>query len=235
MMKILVTLGVMSVILNSCAVMQKTAKKNLYDGFYSKKSHSEKSRVYVDIVDENIRIHPTRQNNNREIDTTKACEVFFSELNAETKNDFTLSQNSFDVDFLTIPFKLRFEEKDVPTQLNTNLNGAVYLGFRRDVYKIEYNTTPLKSALRNTIHFGYSIGLFMGFGNTFMSPTNTNNMLQQEYDGIVLSKGVAGIVGINNFTVGLTLGFDNLLDRNKSIWIYEGKPWLGLAFGLNLN
>ncbi|MGL6268762.1 MAG: hypothetical protein ACRC2O_12600 [Chitinophagaceae bacterium] len=76
---------------------------------------------------------------------------------------------------------------------------------------------------------------FTGLGNTFMSPTNTNNTLLQEYDGIVWSKGLAGILAINNFTVGLALGFDYLVDKNRSIWIYQNKPWLGLAFGLNLN
>ena len=84
-------------------------------------------------------------------------------------------------------------------------------------------------------HFGFSFGVFTGFGNTFMSPTNTNNILQQEYDGIVWSKGVAGILAVNNFTLGLAFGFDNLLDKNHSNWNYKNKPWVGLAFGLNLN
>lgn len=49
------------------------------------------------------------------------------------------------------------------------------------------------------------------------------------------SKGIAGIVAINGFTVGLTFGFDKLLDKNRTVWIYEEKPWFGLAVGLNLN
>lgn len=59
------------------------------------------------------------------------------------------------------------------------------------------------------------MGVFSGLGNTFMSPTNTNNILQQEYDGIILSKGLAGIFAFNNITAGLAFGFDNLLDKNK--------------------
>lgn len=68
-----------------------------------------------------------------------------------------------------------------------------------------------------------------------MTPTTTTNFISTEYDGIVWPKGVAGIIAVNNFTVGVSLGFDNLLDRNKQFWIYESKPWFGLAFGLNLN
>lgn len=68
-----------------------------------------------------------------------------------------------------------------------------------------------------------------------MSPTNTGGRLPDEYDGIVWSKGVATIFAVNNFTLGLAFGFDNLLDENRRIWLYESKPWAGLTFGLNLN
>ncbi len=192
--------------------------------------------MYVHILEEAIYLYPTvKQNRVCIIDTTRPSEVYLPNLQTGKKNDFKLSQTSFDVDFFTIPLKLRLAEKDVPPQLNANINGAVYVGYRRDSYKINYRTNPLKMNIRKTDHFGYSLGFFTGFGNTFMSPTNTNNVLQQEYDGIVWGKGIAGIIGINNFTIGLTLGFDNLLDKNKSIWIYENRPWFGLAFGLNLN
>ncbi|GAB3813836.1 hypothetical protein GCM10028895_06320 [Pontibacter rugosus] len=56
-----------------------------------------------------------------------------------------------------------------------------------------------------------------------------------EYEGVVLLKGVAGIIGINNFSLGLTIGIDHLFDKNRDDWIYQHKPWVGLAFGLNLN
>lgn len=84
-------------------------------------------------------------------------------------------------------------------------------------------------------HLGFSFGAFTGLGGTFMSPTNTDNMLQQEYDGLVWSKGIAAIFGINDFTVGLACGFDQLMDKNGPKWIYNHKPYLALTFGLNLN
>jgi hypothetical protein len=223
-------------VFSSCTLFRKTAKQELSDGLYTKKSSSAKARVYVNVSDDAIYLYPTiKQNNACAIDTLRVSEVYLPKVQTIEKIDFKLSQSSFDVDFFTIPFKLRFAEKAVPPQLNANINGAVYMGYRRDIYKINYRTNLLKTNIRKTNHFGYSLGFFTGFGNTFMSPTNTNNVLQQEYDGIVWGKGIAGIIGINNFTIGLTLGFDNLLDKNKSIWIYESRPWLGLAFGLNLN
>lgn len=68
-----------------------------------------------------------------------------------------------------------------------------------------------------------------------VSPTTTNDQTEHEYDGIVWTKGVAGIFAINTFTIGVSLGFDNLLDQNRTVWIYESKPWIGFTFGLNLN
>jgi hypothetical protein len=78
------------------------------------------------------------------------------------------------------------------------------------------------------------VGLFAGIGITAMNPTVTNNQIDQEYDGIVFQKGVAGFVGMRRITLGLSLGFDNLLDANKHLWAYQQKPWIGLMLGINL-
>lgn len=227
---------IMILVCSSCQIFKGTAKKSLSDGFYTEKSNAETQKIYVDVDLDTIHMYPTSYVGKKiEIDTSKANRLYLPELETTENIKFNLRQNSFDIDFLTIPLKLRFAEGDVPPQLNTNLNGAVFFGYRTDIYKINYRHNPLHIAERHINHFGYSVGLFAGLGNTFMSPTNTLNAIDQEYDGIILSKGIAGIIGINNFTIGLSLGIDNLLDKNKKDWIYENKPWVGLAFGLNLN
>jgi hypothetical protein len=43
------------------------------------------------------------------------------------------------------------------------------------------------------------------------------------------------MLGVNNLTVGLGVGWDALTDRDKDIWTYQNKPWFGLTVGLNLN
>ena len=233
-----VVLSVMAccILLTNCGVLQKSPKKELNDGFYTQRIDHQKKQVYIDIVEDNLRIHAAKKVNRKLVlDTTINRIVFPKEMNALYDETASFNKVSFDIDFFTIPLKLRPGQKNVPTQLNANLNGAVYLGFRTDKYVLSYNPSPLGKSNRDINHFGFSIGAFTGLGNTFMSPTNTDNVLQQEYDGIVWSKGLAGIFAINRFTVGLAFGFDNLLDKNKSIWIYESKPWLGLALGLNLN
>lgn len=225
-----------SMLLTGCGVFQKSAKKELNDGFYTQRIDHQKKRVYIDLAEDNLRIHATQKINRQLIiDTTVKTLIFPKETKGISEQTTSFNKASFDVDVFTIPLKLRPAQKSVPAQLNANLNGAVYLGFRTDKYVVNYTPSPLRKSTRHINHFGFSIGAFTGLGNTFLSPTNTDSILQQEYDGIVWNKGLAVIFAINHFTVGLALGFDNLLDKNKSIWIYESKPWLGLALGLNLN
>ncbi len=236
MRKVLPQFFIIGLLVSGCSIIQKTPRNELSNGIYTKKAPTYKSKVYVDLVDENIRIYPIAEGEEQQIDAADTCFVYLMELNTVEKIDFSLYQSSVDVDFLTIPLKFRKPTKGVPPQLNTNVNGAIYLGHRTDIFKINYKLNPLlRKATRNINHFGYSLGIFTGLGNTFMSPTNTNFLLDQEYDGVIWSKGVAAIVGINNFTVGLAGGLDRLLDKNRTIWIYNNKPWFGLAFGLNLN
>lgn len=224
------------VLLSSCNVLQKNSKKEFNDDYYTQQIENKKQKVYISILDDTIQVYPTKILNNKLIvDTNYIVSLFQKEIKTGVNQSISFAKTSLDIDFFTIPLKFRPNTNDVPAQLNTNLNGAVYFGYRTDKYVMNYIKNPLGKLNRNINHFGFSIGAFTGLGNTFMSPTNTNNILQKEYDGIVWSKGLAGIFALNNFTMGLAFGFDNLLDNNNKIWIYQGKPWLGLAIGLNLN
>lgn len=222
--------------LSSCGIIKDTPKYQLDDGFY--KSNIFKlltNIVYVSNTEDTVFIYyisPKTKNP----DTVNYSKRTFPQVfpnNVLRSNIF--KQASFDIDFLTIPFKYRPAQKDFPRQFNTNLNGVVYLGYRNDIYQLRYKNTMLKKYQRQTWHYGFSFGLFTGLGGTTMNPSVTNNHIVTEYDGVVWSKGVAGIIGVNNFTIGLAVGFDDLLDNNKKIWLYQRKPWIGFAFGLNLN
>lgn len=219
-------------LISGCNILQKTAKTEFVSDFYYQKDRKARKKVYVDFTQERVEIFHTVKD---ELDTAVKSQLYLPELKLNFPKTITFYKPSFDVDFLTIPLKLRPAQRDVPTQLNSNINGAVHLGYRTDFYRMEYKLNPHRIGVRKINHFGYSVGLFTGFGNTFMSPTNTDSILQQEYDGVVWSKGLSGILAVNNFTVGLSAGFDNLLGKNSNIWIYKNKPWLGLAFGLNIN
>ncbi|PLK45922.1 hypothetical protein [Emticicia sp. TH156] len=223
-------------IVSGCGVISTTPKKVLIDGIYKQKRESLTRKVYVNIEDETLRIHPLSVAANKTtFDTLNPEEVFPVEINKAGIRKSAFTGNSFDIDFLTIPIKYRFARHSVPAQLNANINGAVYLGYRIDKYVVSYKPDLLGHSFRYITHYGFSWGIFNGLGNTAMTPTNTFPAIDQEYDGIVWNKGIAGIFAINNFTLGVSAGLDNLLDKNKKAWIYQSRPWFGIAIGLNLN
>jgi hypothetical protein len=51
---------------------------------------------------------------------------------------------------------------------------------------------------------------------------------------VVFTKGIGTIIGIDKLNFGLVVGWDNLLDKYKTQWIYQHKAWYGVTLGLNL-
>jgi hypothetical protein len=218
----------------SCALLKKSSKTEFTDAFYIQHTDSSHSKVYVDIADDDLRVHKTVANTHL-ADTSLAPLIFPVVLKDNTPMLTTFGRHTFDADVLTIPLKYRPARKGMAPQLNTNLNGALYLGYRTDLYRVNYEKSPLGKAQRNVNHFGFSVGLFTGAGNTAINTYTTANPAMPDYDGIVWSRGIAGIIAVNRFTVGISAGYDYLLDRNRKDWMYQNKIWYGLAFGLNLN
>ncbi len=223
-------------LLGSCTILKESPKTSFVDGIYLQKDKAGKQKVYADIEDETIRIFSvTKSGRNWVSDSSRLTTSYPKYLvgNGDAKSSF--SKYSLDLDFITIPLKYRFATNAVPQQLNANINGAVFLGYRTDRYSVTYKSNPIKLPARKITHYGFSFGICTGLGNTDMNATNTSKRLASEYDGLVWNKGVAAIIAIDNFTMGLVCGFDNLLDQHSKIWIYENKPWIGLGLGLNLN
>ena len=141
-------------------------------------------------------------------------------------------KTSFDVDVMTVLFKYRPSAAGFPRQINTDFNGNLFLGYRQDRYDLKFKKS--RSGVKKELyHFGYTLGGFAGIGSTFVSSWTTNYQTTDEYDGFILSRGLAVMVAINNLTVGGGIGWDYLTDRDKNIWIYQNKPWLGLTLSLN--
>lgn len=210
-----------------CATLQNNAKYELANGKYKIKIDGKKFDCYVENNNDSIIAY----NLSNKIATSLPQKT---EIYRPIKQQFIKS--SLDIDILTALFKIRPHTPDIlPAQLNTNFNGNIYIGHRIDIYEIKYYKSPLNIYQRHINHIGFSGGIFVGLSNTAMTPSTTNNKISTEYDGIVLQKGVAGILAINKLTVGLGIGFDNLLDKNHNSWIYQNKPWFGLMLGLNLN
>jgi hypothetical protein len=152
-------------------------------------------------------------------------------LDSIVNYDLLLRQRQIDLDIFTIPFKIRPSVKNFPPQLNPNFSAALYLGRRHNYYK--YRNTKNEGAKLFTRGIGY--GIFAGVGAVTMNPYVTNRTIDYEYDGMVVNTGGALIYDAKKFNLGLAVGTDILLDKNRKSWLYQKKPWLGILFGIDLN
>ena len=221
----------------SCSPFRASPKYGFAEGYYKARlNDSRPNAVYVVPSADTIKVYIAKENRNETIDSVKGLQIAYPQINEPSKTgNRNFIKNTLDVDVLTIPFKFRPSVNGFPRQLNASFNGAVYIGFRSDRYRLYYKRTPLGINKREVTHFGYSFGLFTGIGTARIDEYVTNNAIAIQYDGAVHLAGIAFIVAVENIGVGLALGIDHLLDKNHRFWVNQQKPWLGLSFGLNLN
>ncbi len=220
-----------------CNAVKQSATHDLLDGFYTMKSQDgDKEKVYSDIEDSSITIYPFLASAGKQPDTAHPAVFYrYTPGAAGVQTPLKLVKHSVDIDVTTILLKYRFSTSTLPNQLNANLNAAVYAGYRTDFFTFHDTQDPLHRSTRNVSHFEFDLGVFAGIGITPINSSVTGGQLDVEYDGVVFQKGVAFFMGSRQLTLGIGLGFDGLLDKNKSAWIYQEKPWLGLLIGLNLS
>lgn len=207
-----------------CSSLRNTPKYELVDGIYNLNNQ----KVIVENVEDSIHVFSTGSNS----------ELIGNSL-PPTSNSlqpaFLFQKSTFDLDLLAIPVKIHGSRYGIPSQLLTEINASVYLGRRSDLFYIRYKKTPRNLFKREVDHFGFSFGGFLGFGSSAIHNGVSLMPIATDYQGITFSKGIAGIFAINDFTLGIAYGFDQLLDENASSWIYNQKPYFGVAIGLNLN
>jgi len=233
---ILLHLG-LNLILTSCNSLQDIPHGELDRGeYYVSTSDNKAEKIYVDWTNDTLTLN-FFDDNYLDMETRILTKTLIYPAK-KVDSDFTpvkIVQSSFDLDFITVLFKYRPGQGNLPRQLNSDLSGGIFMGYRRDIFNLDYEKSPTGIFNRQISHFGYSFGVFSGIGATAMNPWVTNNKITDEYEGVVWMNGIAGIVAVGQFTLGLTIGWDYLLDHNHKFWIYQTKPWLGLSVGINLN
>lgn len=208
-----------ALLLSSCATVSTLPKYQLGDDYYKfRKEDGHYIKAFVDVGEDTIKIQSEEN----------------AALPTNPKKDLLFLKPSFDVDVLVTVFKYRPATTNLPRQLTTDFNGNIYFGYRVDRFKV-HNVNSPKGRIRHIRHRAASIGVFGGMGATSISPWTTNQLTTDEYNGFILSRGIALMFGVNNLTVGAGIGWDYLTDRDKDIWIYQNKSWYGLTLSLNLN
>jgi len=227
--------GIIVLLATGCTPVEKIAFHDLSSGYYKLKTpENQPSKVYVNVYDDSIYVYKTIDEGKQiSVDTSAHRGVSISSIRkGDPFYGSCFVKNSADIDLTTVLLKYRPARGGVPNQLNANLNAAIYVGFRKDYYKMVTKDSPLHEKNTFCSHAGFDFGLFAGFGITQINPTVTNDNVSQEYDGIIFQKGIGLFFTLERMSVGIVLGFDNLMDGNKSVWLYNQKPYLGLSLGI---
>ena len=233
---ILLVFGLVLLLSAGCVSLGKLTRHDFDSGFYKLKVQgAASSRVYAEVAEDSIIVCPVTSDGKKEFpNTSSSMSTRVSRIKKDNyfyRSSFT--NNSVDIDLTSIIFKSRHSRDDVPNQFSADLDVAVYAGFRKDFYNIVSPVHPFHEEKSFIRQIGFDLGIFAGIGSSPINPTVTNNKVSQEYDAMIFQKGFAGFISISKISVGLAVGFDNLLDKSKSSWIYNQKPYLGLIISVS--
>lgn len=237
-MKNSVTTSIVAMIISicffsSCTTLERASLHGLHDGFYTLTwDETEPREVYVEVFDDSIRSYPSTNHQ------PQVSEVFTIPLNEGGNIPFhrlTFKKQGLDIDISTVLMKYRPTIGELPAQLTTDLNLALYTGWRYDYFPVKQHKDPLGSNVVQIENRGFDFGIFAGPGTTLISPFTTRNRRSDEYNGMIMQAGLAGFIETNLASFGIAVGYDYLLSSDRSIWIYHNKPWVGFMIGVALN
>jgi len=220
---------------DGCVPFDKIYSHEFNSGFFKLKTPgSRPEKIYLSVKEDSLIVYPLRNKDMSVLPDTSTIQTF--NISSFKPGSYyynrTFIKTSADIDLSTVLLKYRPTVANVQPQLSANLNGILYAGFRKDFFRVKSHISPLNEISPFLRHTGFDLGLFAGIGITPINPTVTMDRTIQEYDGIVFQKGISAFVTFEDMSIGLALGFDNLLDNNKNIWIYNQKPWIGLVIGI---
>lgn len=217
----------------SCSTLEKASVHGLVSGSYTLKTKNKNTRkVYVDVAGEKMDIY---DQTNHQPEIQPFLTISLNNADSLLPERMVFKKQSLDIDLTSVLLKYRPSVYGLPPQLTTDLNLAIYAGWRHDSYYLSDKKDPLGRNSRSIYNFGYDFGIFAGPGTTLLNPFTTMNKSSDEYNGMIIQAGIAGFIESNMASFGFAVGNDYLLNRDRKIWIYQNKPWVGLIVGIALN
>lgn len=134
---------------------------------------------------------------------------------------------------MTIALKIRPELDDsLPSQTETGFNLAIAYG-----QKFEINSFRMRKNIfgEQVNRYSLSFGLFAGPSATDLKASNTTDpTIRYDRKAVLVSSGGFLMFGVNRLHIGYTLGVDFATGRSAQSWIYQGRPWHGIALAFDL-
>lgn len=218
---------------SSCNTIEKASRHGFNSDFYKAGTKDGPSQdVYVNVSEDKAELHRL-VNGQPEKAAYHTITLTPSENLAIER--MTFQKNSLDIDLTAILLKYRIPAAGLHGQLSTDFNIALYGGWRHDTYILSGKKDPLGITHPKISHRGYDIGLFAGPGAAAINQYSTNNLVPEEYSGLVIQTGIAGFLESNIASFGIAVGLDHLTNPDRKVWIYTNKPWIGFIVGVALN
>lgn len=145
-----------------CSTTKDSPKYTFSNSTYRVKSKEDKYKAYVAIDKEKIIIYKYF---NGKYDTTAYTRLFRKGFIDSTQK-YMFTKYSFDVDLISIPLKYRLQTEFLPHQLNSSINGGLYIGRRADMYFMRKKELTFTEDHFAIYHLGVSFGIFAGIGST---------------------------------------------------------------------
>ena len=228
----LMVIAAMAVQLYSCSVIEKSSMHGFESDYYTFSSSKEGVlEVYADLTEDKIDVYKAPDKKLEDF----IIRIPFSATDSLPDGSIKFSERSLDIDITTILFKYHPSVYNLPPQLTTDFNVALYAGWRHDDYHVKTRRDPLANYNNRIVNRAYDFGIFAGPGTTLVSPFTTRNAFSDEYNGFILQFGLAGFLESNVASFGIATGLDYLLSSDRKIWIYNNKPWVGFIIGIALN
>ena len=217
----------------SCKTIEKASTHGLNSGYYTLKSENKNLQdVYLDVAVENINVYPHIK---RKPDKANMFIIPLGITDSVATKEIIFKKESIDIDITSILLKYRPSVRGLNAQLNTDLNIALYAGWRHDNYNLLGKKDPLGRKYNQIGKLGYDVGFFTGLGTTMINAYTTQNEQMDEYSGMIIQAGFAGFIESSVASFGLSIGYDYLLNADSKIWVYKNKPWIGFIIGIALN
>lgn len=139
------------------------------------------------------------------------------------------TENKWQTQPIATIFKYRFGNWfDKPVIIENGGSFAIAVNYTTS----DYNYDP-KNQIFNK-GFNYSFGLLLGLGVTDVNSKNSRVASDVSTKIVTISPGLIASLGYDRFSVGFVIGLDLGIGPNTTKWNYNGFPWAGFTFGLDI-
>lgn len=154
------------------------------------------------------------------VDPTTKSQMYFliSKEDIDLFSDKIFSKFSPIVGTLSLPFKYRPQDRTFESTFSLSVTGGV-----------KWN--PF---LKNEQTFSILVGVGPSTVRLTDENTNNENTLEDDFTTAAVTFSLSFVYQWDILQIGISGGFDNLIDNNKYNWKYQGKSWFSIGIGIGL-